>query len=358
MNLSTHQPSTAVSARGISISAARRPVGRALPLGLTFDDVLLQPAESDVVPSAVDTSTRLTREISLSMPLVSSAMDTVTEARMAIAMARQGGIGVLHRNLSIEDQALQVDLVKRSEAGMVTNPVTCSPGRHPRRGGRAVRPVPDLGRAGGGRDRHAGRHRHQPRHAVRHRQVRPGPRGDDPDAAGHRPGGGEPRRGAGAAAPAQGGEAAAGGRRRQAARPDHGEGLRQERAVPAGDQGRSGSAPGRRRDRGRGRVLQAGPGADRGRGGRAGGGHLARAQPAGAGDGGPAQARPPRSRWSAATSPPTPVRRRWWRRERTRSRSGSGRARSAPPGWWPGSASRRSPRSWRRCGRPARPGCR
>ena len=98
-----------------------------LPLALTFDDVLLLPAESDVIPSEVDTSTRLTRGVRLSMPLVSSAMDTVTEARMAIAMARQGGIGVLHRNLSIDDQAQQADLVKRSEAGMVTNPVTVSP---------------------------------------------------------------------------------------------------------------------------------------------------------------------------------------------------------------------------------------
>jgi IMP dehydrogenase len=98
-----------------------------LPLALTFDDVLLLPAESDVIPSEVDTSTRLTRGVRLSMPLVSSAMDTVTEARMAIAMARQGGIGVLHRNLSIDDQAQQADLVKRSEAGMVSNPVTVSP---------------------------------------------------------------------------------------------------------------------------------------------------------------------------------------------------------------------------------------
>jgi IMP dehydrogenase len=96
-------------------------------LGLTYDDVLLLPAASDVIPSAVDTTTRLTRNISLRIPLLSSAMDTVTEARMAIAMARQGGAGVLHRNLSIEDQAGQVDLVKRSEAGMVTNPITCSP---------------------------------------------------------------------------------------------------------------------------------------------------------------------------------------------------------------------------------------
>src|SRR3954469_10691576 len=102
-------------------------LGRALPLGLTFDDVLLLPAESDVVPNEVLTSSRLSRRITLHTPLVSSAMDTVTEARMAVAMARQGGIGILHRNLSIEEQAQQVDLVKRSEAGMVTNPVTCGP---------------------------------------------------------------------------------------------------------------------------------------------------------------------------------------------------------------------------------------
>jgi IMP dehydrogenase len=100
---------------------------RAVPLGLTFDDVLLQPGESDVVPSRVNTIARLTRNIELSIPLLSAAMDTVTEARMAIAMAREGGIGVLHRNLSPEDQAVQVDLVKRSESGMITNPITCSP---------------------------------------------------------------------------------------------------------------------------------------------------------------------------------------------------------------------------------------
>ncbi|MGA9694578.1 MAG: IMP dehydrogenase, partial [Pseudonocardiaceae bacterium] len=96
-------------------------------LGLTFDDVLLLPAESDVVPGEVDTSTRLSRNIVLRVPLVSSAMDTVTEARMAIAMARHGGMGVLHRNLPAAEQAAQVEVVKRSEAGMVTDPVTCSP---------------------------------------------------------------------------------------------------------------------------------------------------------------------------------------------------------------------------------------
>ncbi|HSE56125.1 MAG TPA: IMP dehydrogenase, partial [Nocardioidaceae bacterium] len=93
-------------------------------LGLTYDDVLLLPGETDVIPSEVDTTTRLTRDISIRIPLVSSAMDTVTESRMAIAMARQGGIGILHRNLSIEDQAYQVDLVKRTQTGMISNPVT------------------------------------------------------------------------------------------------------------------------------------------------------------------------------------------------------------------------------------------
>ena len=95
-------------------------------IGLTYDDVLLLPGETDVIPSEVDTSSRLTREITVRVPLLSAAMDTVTESRMAIAMARQGGIGILHRNLSIEDQAHQVDLVKRSESGMITDPVTVS----------------------------------------------------------------------------------------------------------------------------------------------------------------------------------------------------------------------------------------
>ncbi len=108
------------------------PLSSALPdkfgvLGLTYDDVLLLPGATDVVPSEVDTRSRLTREIFVSVPLISAAMDTVTESRMAIAMARQGGIGVLHRNLSIADQATQVDLVKRSESGMITDPVTVGP---------------------------------------------------------------------------------------------------------------------------------------------------------------------------------------------------------------------------------------
>ncbi|MER7725418.1 IMP dehydrogenase [Streptomyces sp. NPDC096323] len=96
-------------------------------LGLTYDDVLLLPGASEVLPNAVDTSTLISRNVRVNIPLLSAAMDKVTEARMAIAMARQGGVGVLHRNLSIEDQVNQVDLVKRSESGMVTDPITVSP---------------------------------------------------------------------------------------------------------------------------------------------------------------------------------------------------------------------------------------
>src|SRR6476620_11581191 len=97
------------------------------PLGLTYDDVLLLPGHSDLAPQDNDTSTRLTRELTLKVPLVSAAMDTVTESRMAIAMAREGGLGVLHRNLSVEDQAYQVDLVKRTQTGIISNPVTIGP---------------------------------------------------------------------------------------------------------------------------------------------------------------------------------------------------------------------------------------
>ena len=96
-------------------------------VGLTYDDVLLLPGESNIVPSGVNTRTRITKRIEINVPLLSSAMDTVTEARMAIAMARQGGIGVLHRNLPLDRQASEVDLVKRSEAGMITHPVTTTP---------------------------------------------------------------------------------------------------------------------------------------------------------------------------------------------------------------------------------------
>ncbi len=100
-----------------------------LTTALTFDDVLLVPRRSQVLPSQVDVSTRFTRNIHLNVPLVSAAMDTVTESELAIAMAQQGGIGIIHKNLSIEEQALEVDRVKRSESGMIVNPITLSPQR-------------------------------------------------------------------------------------------------------------------------------------------------------------------------------------------------------------------------------------
>src|SRR5580698_4509938 len=98
-----------------------------VPEALTFDDVLLVPAYSDVVPTQVATQTQLTKRISLNTPLMSAAMDTVTESRLAIAMAQQGGMGVVHRNLTIEQQAGEIDKVKRSESGMIVDPVTVTP---------------------------------------------------------------------------------------------------------------------------------------------------------------------------------------------------------------------------------------
>src|SRR3990172_6508495 len=98
-----------------------------LEIGLTFDDVLLQPAESDVLPRDVDASTRLTRQTRINIPIVSAAMDTVTEARLAIALAREGGIGILHRALDHEHQAAEVDKVKKSESGMIVDPITVAP---------------------------------------------------------------------------------------------------------------------------------------------------------------------------------------------------------------------------------------
>ena len=160
-------------------------------LGLTYDDVLLLPGHSDLAPDEIDTTARLTREITLKVPLVSAAMDTVTESRMAIAMARQGGLGVLHRNLSIQDQAYQVDLVKRTQTGIISNPVTIGPDATLEQLDQLAGEYRVSGLPGRRRRQPAARHRHQPRPAVHpgrrvgHHQGR---RGDDPDAADHRPG--------------------------------------------------------------------------------------------------------------------------------------------------------------------------
>ena len=99
------------------------------PLALTFDDVLLKPQYSNILPKNVDLSTELSEKIKLNIPFISAAMDTVTESEMAIALAREGGMGVIHKNLSIEDQAFEVDKVKRSESGMIIDPITISSGR-------------------------------------------------------------------------------------------------------------------------------------------------------------------------------------------------------------------------------------
>ena len=129
--MSTAQQPVLASSNGLDPEQSKRgfladPVGdeKFVGLGLTFDDVLLVPAHSDVLPADVNTATQLTRSITLNIPIMSAAMDTVTEARMAIALAREGGIGVIHRNLSIEDQVAEVDKVKRSESGMIVEPVT------------------------------------------------------------------------------------------------------------------------------------------------------------------------------------------------------------------------------------------
>ena len=136
-----------------------------VPEALTFDDVLLLPAKSDVVPDEVNTQVQLTRDIRLNIPLISSAMDTVTESRMAIALAQQGGLGVVHRNLTIEQQAGEIDKVKRSESGMIVDPITIEPERQHQRcaGGDAA--LPHQRRAGN-QGQEAGGNPHQSRPAL------------------------------------------------------------------------------------------------------------------------------------------------------------------------------------------------
>ena len=141
---------------------------------LTFDDVLLKPGLSEVLPSEVDIRSRITRAIPLNIPIIASAMDTVTEAKMAIAMAQAGGIGVIHRNLEPDEQAAQVRQVKKFESGMVVNPVTIHPDATLADALDADE-GPQHFRHSGGRGRRqrqgrqAGRHPHQPRRALRHR---------------------------------------------------------------------------------------------------------------------------------------------------------------------------------------------
>jgi len=134
--------------------------------GLTFDDVLLVPARSDVLPNETDTSTQFTRNIQLHIPLCSSAMDTVTEAALAIALAQQGGIGVIHKNLSVERQAEEVDKVKRSESGMIVDPITILPTQPVREALHIMERFSHQRRARCGRRRSPRRHYHESRPAV------------------------------------------------------------------------------------------------------------------------------------------------------------------------------------------------
>ena len=137
--------------------------------GLTFDDVLLVPAESRVLPNDVSTRTRLTRTIELAIPVVSAAMDTVTEARLAIALAREGGLGIMQRNLSVEDQVGEIDKVKRSESGMIVEPVTLPPDALVSDALELMAHLPHQRRADHRRGRRPRRHPHEPRPALRDR---------------------------------------------------------------------------------------------------------------------------------------------------------------------------------------------
>ena len=244
---------------------------------LTFDDVMLVPAASAVMPGETDTRTRLTREIELGIPLVSAAMDTVTESALAIAMAQAGGIGVIHRNMGIDQQADEVRKVKKFEAGMVVNPVTIHPDETLADALRLMSdhkisgiPVVERG------IRPAGRHPDQPRRAIRRRPAPAGRRADDQGKARHRPRERRPRRSQAAPTPVPDRKVA--GRRRGLSlhRPDHGQGHREGAALSDGLQGRARPAARRRGDRHRPRGDRARRGVVRSRSRRAGRRHRAR----------------------------------------------------------------------------------
>ena len=140
--------------------------------GLSFDDVLLIPKQTTILPSEVDTSTEFLPGITLKTPIVSAPMDTVTDARLAIAMAREGGVGVLHRNMPIEAQAAEVDRVKRSESGVITKPFHLGPCNTIQDAVSVMEQVPHLRSSDRRRIREARRHLNKPRHPLCHRLQR------------------------------------------------------------------------------------------------------------------------------------------------------------------------------------------
>ena len=229
----------------------------------TFDDVLLKPGLSDVLPSDVDIRSRITRNVSLNIPIIASAMDTVTEANMAIAMAQAGGIGVIHRNLEPDiagGAGAPGEEIRIRHGG---EPRHHPAGRHARRRAGADAGASHFRHSGGrGRRqrprRQARRHPHQPRRALCHRQAAKSFRADDQGAAGHGERERRPGRGQAASAPAPHREAPRRRQRLPLRRPDHGEGHREGGGQPQCLQGRAGPAAGRRRHVGRrSRLMRA-----------------------------------------------------------------------------------------------------
>ena len=157
-----------------------------IDVSLTFDDVLLIPAESAVLPRDVEVSTFLTKAIRLNMPLISAAMDTVTEAQTAISMAREGGIGIIHRNLPIATQAAEVDKVKKSESGMIVDPITMDPDQKIYEALEVMKQVPHLGSSGNPQGKASG-NPDQPGPALRNPAGPAHFRGDDQGESGDRP---------------------------------------------------------------------------------------------------------------------------------------------------------------------------
>ncbi len=218
---------------------------------LTFDDVLLRPGHSEVMPSEVAIKTRLARDIELNLPILSSAMDTVTEARLAIAMAQAGGIGVIHRNFEPAEQAEEVRRVKRYESGMVVNPITIFPdetladalalmNRH------SISGIPVVARGADGKAGQAGRHPHQSRRALRRQSGPAGLRTDDEEPR-HGARGRDQGRSPPPPAPAPHREAAGGRRRLPLRRAGDGQGHRKGHPAPRSLQGWRRPPAGRRR---------------------------------------------------------------------------------------------------------------